>query len=118
MTEASGSTTIKPMNASNALEENVFPNWFLDLIRCPNSGGTLSLANPTILRELSDRHGLSPLTNKLGRTISAVPTQGLVSQDGRWFYPIEHNIPCLLPDEAIEIPKFIQPTTTDSSRGE
>lgn len=90
------------------MEELKFPNWFLGVIRCPNSGGKLSPANPVILHELSKRHLDAPLTNKLGRTISAPPTQGLVSEDGRWLYPIEKNIPCLLPDEAIEITKFIR----------
>jgi uncharacterized protein YbaR (Trm112 family) len=43
------------------------------------------------------------MTNKIGRTVSAIPTQGLVSKDGRWLYPVVQGIPCLLPDEAIPI---------------
>jgi uncharacterized protein YbaR (Trm112 family) len=80
-----------------------FPEWILGVIRCPNSGNTLSLASPDLLSQLADRHVQAPILNKIGRTISAIPTQGLVSQDGRWFYVIEQGIPCLLPDEAIEL---------------
>jgi uncharacterized protein YbaR (Trm112 family) len=43
------------------------------------------------------------MTNKIGRTISAIPTQAVVSQYQRWLYPVIDGIACLLPDEAIPL---------------
>ncbi|MFN6400867.1 MAG: hypothetical protein ACK449_13320 [Planctomycetota bacterium] len=91
------------MEQTNATE-NDFPEWILGVIRCPNSGTLLTLASAQLLSQLRDLHARSPLTNKIGRTVSILPTQGLVSQDGRWFYSIHQGIPCLLPDEAILLP--------------
>lgn len=90
------------MNSATA-NENDFPEWILGVIRCPNSGALLSMASDQLLNQLADRHARSPMTNKIGRTVSAIPTQGLVSKDGRWLYPVVQGIPCLLPDEAIPI---------------
>lgn len=46
---------------------------------------------------------MGTLVTVLGRTISQVPTQGLVNEDGRWFYVVHHEIAVLLADEAIEL---------------
>ena len=94
------------MEQTNATE-NDFPEWILGVIRCPNSGTLLTLASAQLLSQLRDLHARSPLTNKIGRSVLEIPTQGLVSKDGRWFYGVHQGIPCLLPDEAIELdPKF------------
>lgn len=58
------------------------------------------LASESDIQRLQDLHQRGQLITKLGRTISSIATQGLVSADGAWFYPIEAGIPCLLPDEA------------------
>jgi hypothetical protein len=42
------------------------------------------------------------LTNAMGRTVSQIPSQGLVSENGRWLYLMVGNSICLLADEAIE----------------
>lgn len=97
------STTIAAMKNHATANDQEFPEWILGVIRCPNSGTCLSLASAQLLSLLEDRHGRSPMTNKIGRTISAIPTQALVSQDQRWLYPVIDGIPCLLPDEAIPL---------------
>ena len=97
------STTIAAMKNHATANDHEFPEWILGVIRCPNSGACLSLASAQLLSLVEDRHGRSPMTNKIGRTISAIPTQALVSQDHRWLYPIIDGIPCLLPDEAIPL---------------
>ena len=89
------------MQTSNDIE--ICPEWLLRFIRCPISHSPLSVASPALLAELAVRHSESPLSNRAGRTISDVPTQGLLSGDGCWLYPIRNQIPSLIPDEAISI---------------
>ena len=94
------------MEQTNATE-NDFPEWILGILRCPNSGTSLAVASEKLISQLSDRYKQSGLANKIGRSVLEIPTQGLVSKDGRWFYGVHQGIPCLLPDEAIELdPKF------------
>jgi uncharacterized protein YbaR (Trm112 family) len=70
------------------------------------------VASAKSISQLVDRYKQSGLTNKIGRSVSEIPTQGLVSQDGRWFYAIDRGIPCLLPDEAIELDPKINPVSS------
>ena len=81
----------------------VLPDWILLYLRCPQSGGELLLASQSDLDALSVRARSGTLFSVLGRTISQVPSQGLVSANGRWFYPINDGIACLMADEAIEL---------------
>ena len=90
-------------NTSKLLEDMVLPDWILLYLRCPQSSGKLLLASQSVLDELSVRARLGKLYSVLGRTISQVPSQGLVSANGRWFYPIKDGIACLLADEAIDL---------------
>ncbi|MEQ1825992.1 MAG: hypothetical protein ABL921_08590 [Pirellula sp.] len=43
------------------------------------------------------------LVNAMGRTVSTISSQGLVSENGRWLYLVECEIACLLSDEAIDL---------------
>lgn len=79
------------------------PDWFMGLIRCPITGTQLTLASDAQLQSLKRRREAGILTTKLGRTVSVEPTQGLVSSDGEWFYPVEGGMVQLLPDDAIAI---------------
>lgn len=79
------------------------PEWFIGLIHCPNTGTKLTLASPEQLQSLQKRQNQGSLTTKLGRTFSGRLTQGLVSGDGEWFYPLDEGVICLLPDDAIRI---------------
>ena len=79
------------------------PEWFIGLIRCPNTGTKLTLASPDQLQSLQKRRNQGSLTTKLGRTFSGQLTQGLVSEGGEWFYPIEEAVICSLPDDAIRV---------------
>lgn len=61
------------------------------------------LASQAVLDTLRGRARHGKLSTVLGRTISIVPSQGLVSHDGRWFYAIMDGIACLMADEAIDM---------------
>jgi uncharacterized protein YbaR (Trm112 family) len=56
------------------------------------------------------------LATKLGRTVSGRLTQGLVSSDGLWFYPIEQGIVSLLPDDAVPLLSETQSTKVSLRR--
>jgi len=77
------------------------PDWFMGLVRCPITGTRLMLASAAQLQSLQRRQATGKLTTRLGRTVSGPLTQGLVSEDGRWFYPVEEGALHLLPDDAI-----------------
>ena len=61
------------------------------------------LASQAELDKLSERARAGKLFSVLGRTISQVPSQGLVSTDGRWLYGMNDGIACLLADEAVDM---------------
>lgn len=77
------------------------------------------LACPSLMQSLQQRQETGSLTTKLGRTVSGRLTQGLVSEDGCWFYPI-HEGPIhegmvrLSPDDAIRI-DFDRPIGQDAN---
>jgi uncharacterized protein YbaR (Trm112 family) len=79
------------------------PDWFIGLIHCPITGTKLTLASPSQVQWLQQLQKEAGLTTKLGRTVFGELTQGLVSEDGRWFYPLDLGIVSLLPDDAISL---------------
>ena len=89
-------------NTAKLLGDMVLPDWILGYLRCPHSGGKLSKASQVVLDGLALRARDGTLVTVLGRTISQIPTQGLVSTDGHWFYVVNEQIAVLLADEAIE----------------
>jgi uncharacterized protein YbaR (Trm112 family) len=91
-----------PPSAESECE--AIPSWLFEFIRCPISKTTLTMAPSGILRQLLEHQRAKPLVTRGGRTISSLPTQGLLSGDGCWLYPVHQNIPTLIPDEAIPIP--------------
>lgn len=90
-------------NTAKLLENIVLPDWILEYLRCPQSSGKLLLASQVLLDALAERARSGTLATVLGRTISQVPSQGLVSGNGRWFYIIHDGIADLLADEAIDL---------------
>jgi len=87
----------------NPDETQICPDWLFDFIRCPISKTRLSPATAAFLEQLKARHAAKPLCTHGGRTISAIPTQGLLSGDACWLYPVQDQIPSLIPDEAIAV---------------
>ena len=90
-------------NTAKLLENIVLPDWILEYLRCPQSNGKLLLASQVVLDALTERARVGTLFTVLGRTISQVPSQGLVSVNGRWFYSMNYGIACLMADEAVDL---------------
>ena len=90
-------------NTYELLKDIDLPDWILEYLRCPHSNGRLLLASQTELDNLSERARVGKLFSVMGRTISKVPSQGLVSTDGKWFYAMNDGIACLMADEAVDM---------------
>jgi len=90
-------------NTAKLLGDIVLPDWILGYLRCPHSGEKLLQASQAVLDAVAERARNGTLFTVLGRTISQVPMQGLVSANGRWFYVVNDEIAVLLADEAIDL---------------
>ncbi len=84
------------------------PVWLLDYLRCPISQTALVIPSPGWFTKLAEFHTQTPLSTRLGRSISEPPMQGLLSVDRQWLYPAENQIPTLIPDEAISVPEAMR----------
>lgn len=102
-------TTISTINLSfrckfrQKLTPNSFPIGCLSSFGAPFRKPPYRRASEALLERLSIRHSEKPLITRGGRTISSIPTQGLLSGDGCWLYPVHGQIPTLIPDEAIAV---------------
>jgi uncharacterized protein YbaR (Trm112 family) len=83
--------------------ERPIPDWLLAVLRCPITYDPLRVAPNELVELLQDQARRGVLSNKLGRTISEVSTQGLVNASNTWFYEIREFISQLMPDDAIPI---------------
>ena len=79
------------------------PDWILEYLRCPHSNERLLRATQAELDVLSERARQDKAVSVLGRTISPIPSQGLVSENGRWFYAVNDGIANLMADEAVDL---------------
>ena len=75
------------------------PEWLLELLRCPISGQRLHRWN----RGATELGQVGSLTHRDGRSVSDLPSQGLLSEDSRWLYPLHGPVACLVPGEAIAL---------------
>ena len=77
----------------------------LDILRCPESGQTLRLAPPELIRTLEGRRTAGGVLDRAGNQIGEPFTAGLVREDGLVFYRVREGIPILLIDESIILDK-------------
>jgi uncharacterized protein YbaR (Trm112 family) len=75
----------------------------LDILLCPDSKQSLTLADATLLETLNQRIRQGALQNRGGTVVSAPIDGGLVREDRRYLYPIRDDIPIMLIDEAIPL---------------
>jgi uncharacterized protein YbaR (Trm112 family) len=84
------------------------PRWLVGYLRCPISHSELLIPSPRWFAKLAESHAATPLATRLGRSISQLPMQGLLSHDRHWLYIAENQIPTLIPDEAIVVPESLR----------
>ena len=75
----------------------------LDILLCPDSKQSLTLAEPALLDTLNRRIRQGTLKNRAGIVVSDPIGGGLVREDRRYLYVIRDDIPVMLIDEAIPL---------------
>ena len=74
---------------------------FIELLRCPETRGRLSAAEPELVARLNQAIAAGTLKNKAGQSVSKSLDGGLIREDGAVLYPIQNDIPILLTDDGI-----------------
>jgi len=81
----------------------------LDILRCPETGQTLRLAPPELIKKLEAAREAGGIVNRAGGRIAEPLAAGLVREDGLVFYPVREGIPVMLIDESILLDKETSP---------
>lgn len=79
----------------------MFDRKLLEILCCPETRGTLKMADEACLATLNNAIAAGTLKNVAGEKISDALQEALVTEDGCRVYPIREGIPVLLSDEAI-----------------
>ena len=75
----------------------------LEILVCPESKQTLSLASEQILDGLNSEIDSARLRNRGGNVVEKRIEEGLLREDGKIVYIIDDSIPIMLIDQSIEL---------------
>lgn len=75
----------------------------VSLLCCPETHQDLRSAEPALLDRLNAQITAGSLKNRAGHAISEKLDGGLVRADGKLLYPIRHEIPVMLINDAIPL---------------
>lgn len=87
-------------------ETNVIDPQLLELLRCPETRQTLSLAEVELVERLNQLIAAGTLTNQAGETVDEPIDGALVREDGAVAYVIRDTIADMLIDHAIVLAKL------------
>jgi uncharacterized protein YbaR (Trm112 family) len=76
---------------------------FLKLLRCPETGQPLKIAEAPMVRALNERIAAGRLRNRGGDKVEQPCDGGLIREDGRYLYPIRAEIPVMLIAQSLPI---------------
>jgi uncharacterized protein YbaR (Trm112 family) len=82
------------------------PDHFLDILRCPQDGSRLHLADVALVDRLNRAIAAGQLLNVAGEAVERALDGGLVREADDRLYPVFDQIPVLLPDEAIDLTRL------------
>lgn len=93
----------QPGMSAPSTETPAFDIELLNILCCPETHQQLQMAAPPILEKLNQQIAAGRLHNRIDRVQDEKLSGGLIRADGKFLYPIRHNIPILLVDEAIPL---------------
>lgn len=83
--------------------DNVADSWLLEIIRCPLTLESLTIAPTELINQLRSEQSAGRLFNRLGVPVSDEIQGGLVNASRSWFFANAGAITSLLPDQAIPL---------------
>ncbi len=78
----------------------------LAILVCPETKQPVTLAPTALVDTLNVQIQSGSLKNRAGEVVSAAMDAALVREDQRYCYPIRDDIPVMLIDEAIPLPRL------------
>ena len=75
----------------------------LDILVCPETKQSLTLATADELAEINQRIARGELATRQGETVTEPVGGALIRADRQFFYPIRDDLPIMLVDEAITL---------------
>lgn len=76
---------------------------WIERLRCPTTHQALKNAGAEEIDFLNRKIASGQCVNRSGKKITTSFEAGLLTADGRLFYPVTSGIPIMLPDEAVEL---------------
>lgn len=77
----------------------------LDILVCPETRQPLRVADAALLERLNASIVEGSVSNRGGEPVSASIEEALVREDGDVLYPVRDDIPIMLIDESILLPR-------------
>ncbi len=77
----------------------------LKILCCPETHQGLALAEASVLVSLNKQIEAGQLRNRAGQPVQEKIDGGLVRDDGQFLYAIRQDIPIMLIDEAVPLPR-------------
>jgi uncharacterized protein YbaR (Trm112 family) len=77
----------------------------LEILVCPETKQSLRLADADLLRRVNEAIAAGSAKTRAGEAVAQPLDSALVREDGEVLYPVRDDIPIMLIDESIPIPK-------------
>jgi uncharacterized protein YbaR (Trm112 family) len=91
------------VSSGAAAIEGSFDAGLLNILCCPETHQELALAGLPALEKLNLQIAGGRMKNRGGQIVNSKVDAGLIRADGKYLYPLRHDIPILLVDEAIRL---------------
>ena len=75
----------------------------LHILVCPVTHKGLSVARAEVLGKVNDAIGTGALRNREGAPLEEPLKEALVTEDGKYLYPVRDGIPVLLEGESVSL---------------